>query len=506
MPSAMSYIPPTDKGRKRFNEAINAEYSKRKAQYTTALDYYNGEDDDPFSASRDDPEYDPDVDNTIMGLVKQAADRTATFLFPEVPKVLIDPDVIEETEEEKWVRKDFLEGNGGLHLLNKWALRGFLAGHTWLWIKNRKPVPKLVLLHPLSVTAFWRADDVGEIVWYEHRFLAQGTLYIRDFVRVNESRWNIILYKAQAGSISREDEIINAIGNRGNTDATYTFDNVAFGAGFEVVETSAHENKNGVVIPPILDTPHLPNPDSYYGLGEFTNKSLLDIINRVASERTRIIRQNADPVDVVTGVQPDEISGEGNLVTISSDKAKVTRLTLSSDLLAVNTTLDHLIEQFLGGMRVVILKGEAKDLQRVTNAAVRTLFLDALAKNAILWSSYKRTLAMACKLALIMAYANRTLPESNPDTLEVDLMMPSPLPVDKSEIANINALALNGGYRSKRKASTELGDDYNTEVDAIEKEFEQSLTRQKQTMELAASFTEDKEDEGGEPTSQQMGG
>lgn len=489
MPSAVEYIPPNANDRNAFTPAVEREYRERKTFYENSLKYYKGDATAPFKVDPDDPDYDPATDNTVINLVKMAAERTASFLFPELPEIQTDPESIEDTIEEKWLKEVFFVANGGLHTLVKWALRGFLSGHTFIWVKNSKPVPKIALLHPLSVTAFWAADDMAEILWYEQRYYADKVVYIRDFVKQEDDTWVIYLYKGDTRYASDGDKVIEQIGNQGNTFAgLLNFDSVAFGSNYKLVSKAVH----GSTTPPILNTPHLPDPDSFYGMGEFTEKDLLDIINKIASERTRIIRENADPLDVVTGANPAEVSGDGGFVTIANPNAKVNRLALTSDLHAVNGTLEHLIEQFLGIMRVVILKGEAKDLQRVTNAAVRTLFLDALAKNGVLWASYSNTVAQMCKLALEYAYANSTLVMADPKDIRVKVKMASPLPTDLTEIANINALAIAGKYMSPRTAATQLGLDFAFESAGIEKAFEKGLEQQEKTMALASSF--EKED------------
>lgn len=489
MPSAMKYIPPSDKDRSLFSQVLLNEYTKRRDAYVTALSYYDGVVSAPFEIDEDDPEYDPSVDNTTINLVKMAVERTTSFLFPDLPSIQTDPESIEDTTEELWLQ-EFLEANGGLAMLTKWAMRGFLAGHTFIWLKKKKPYPKMAVLHPLSVSVFWQADDVNEILWYEQRFYNNGVIYIRDFVKQDNDTWRIYLYAGKMSSASREEMILSQVSTHGNTFAEHNYDNAPYGE-FELIETARHTSTT----PPLIDIPHLPHPDNFYGNGEFTEKNLLDKINQIASERTRIIRQNADPVDVITGSGISEIEGRGNIVAIPNAGAKVNRLQLASDLHAVNTTLEHLIEQFLGIMRVVILKGEAKDLQRVTNAAVRTLFLDALAKNEVLWAAYKHGLATIMKLALEYAYAEGLLEIANPMGLKITLSMKSPLPVDMTEIANINALALNGGYRSQYTASVAIGDNPKFEKAIIEQEFAEGLERQQKTMELASSFAPDENGE-----------
>jgi hypothetical protein len=446
-----------------------------------------GNQDAPFVADPDDPEYDPTIDNAVVNLVKMTADRTVSFLFPTMPAFEIDPNTIEDTVEEAWIKETLFPENGGLTTLIKWALRGFLAGHSYVWVKNKKPVPRIVVLHPLSVTVFWKADDVAEVLWYEQRYIAQGKMFVRDFVKQDNSTWLIYDYEAKTSGVSLEDKVLDQITAQGNSDAYLNLDNVSFGDNFEIIGKPAVHTDT---VPPIIDTAHLPHPDDYYGQSEYQQKDLQDIINRIVSERNKIIRENADPVDIITGASVEEVeAGEGNILSITNEKARVQRLSLTGDLSAVSTTLDKLIESYLAVARVVILKGEAKDLQRVTNAAVRTLFLDALAKNELLRAAYGQALSRICHIALMMAYANGAI-GSNPADLKVLVHFPSPLPTDMTEVANINALAIANGYMSGRTAATNLNLNYAFEMNGREADAERKLQEKRAMMELEKEFRE----------------
>ena len=487
MPAAVEYVPPTSPDRNTFNFAVNKERTERKRVYDNALKYYLGNPDDPIPPDPENPDYDASIDSATVNLTKMAADRTVSFLFPEMPVIQTDPESVEDTEEEKWLKDVFFPSNGGLASLIKWALRGFLAGHSYIWLKPKKPTPRMVVLQPLSVTVFWRADDVADVLWYEMRYQAAGIPYIRDFVRQSDDTWKIYEYKGVMTENTRAAKVVNQITAQGNSDASINIEMLNFGTTFEKTGELAHDSE----IPPIIDVAHLPHPDDFYGLGEFTQKDLQDIINVVMALRNRIVRENSDPVDVVDG-DIDEIQDEGSIIQIPTG-SKITRLSLDSDLNAINEVINDLMEKFLAVARVVILKGEAKDLQRVTNAAVRTLFLDALAKNAILKSAYGTALAKIAKLALEMAYALGAI-KQNPAELAPVVDFASPLPTDLTEVANINALALNGKYMSKHSAAVAIGLDPAFENKKIEVEREQEMAEQEEQLALMASFAGEGED------------
>lgn len=482
MPAAISYVPPTSKDRNGFNGAISKERQRRKEDYETALQYYLGRPDFQVKYDPEDVEYDPALDNTTVNLTKMAADRTVSFLFPDVPEFQTDPKSIEDTPEEAWLKDTFIPENGGLAAFNKLALRGFLAGHCFVWLKPVAPTPRMVILQPLSVTVFWRADDVSDVLWYEMRYIAQNRLFIRDFVKQDNGTWLIYEYESQANKRSLPEQVLEQITAQGGQLSEWNLDGINFGASFKPVGSPKVHSS---VIPPIIDIAHLPHPDDFYGQGEFTQKSLQDIINAMLSVRNRIVRENSDPVDVVDG-DVDDIEDKGSIIVIPKG-SKVTRLQLSADLVAINSTINDLIEKYLAVARVVILKGEAKDLQRVTNAAVRTLFLDALAKNEVLKATYGFALSRIAKLALIMAYALKVKEiTANPEDIKVSVLFGEPLPKDMTEIANVNAIGVNGGWRSKYSA--QIAEGLNPEFEQIKltSEREEAMAQAQEDLDMQA--------------------
>jgi hypothetical protein len=486
MPSAIEYVPPTDIRRNDFNGATQRERQKRKERYETALQYYEGNHTPQVQADADDPEYDPSLDDASVNLAKMTADRTVSFLFPEIPEFQTDPQSIDDTPEEAWIKNELLPANGGLAMLTKLALRGFLAGHSFVWVKAAKPVPKIIVLQPMAVTVYWAADDVADVLWYEQRYIAQGRSYIRDFVKQKDGTWVIHEYASIAEEMTQAEKILDQITSQGNSDAWINLDGMRFGTTFKKEGKSI---KHPSVIPPIIEIAHLPHPDDHYGQNEFSQKDLQDIINKMMAVRNRIVRENSDPVDVVDG-DIDEIEDKGSIIAIPQG-SKVTRLQLTTDLGAINDTINDLIEKYLAVARVVILKGEAKDLQRVTNAAVRTLFLDALAKNSVLRSAYGFGLELVIKLALLMAYGdNNPAITANPENLRVTIKYASPLPTDMTEVANQSAIAVNGKWMSRYSASIAQGLDPAFEQAKMTTEREEDMKQAEEDMTLRVKEAE----------------
>jgi len=487
MPSAIEYIPPTHVDRNIFGTDVFNERQRRRTAYRKAIAYYEGDQEDQLVIPRDTIDH-----NVVINMVKVTADRTSTFLFPEMPRFEIDPESIQPTDEERYLTQ-FFEANGGLAKLVKLALRGFLAGHVFCRVKpapeglRDAQFPRFIVLDPSFVTVFWKADDAADVLWYELRYIVGNTVRVQDFVYIEETNsWKIFTYEGHVGQDSPLNDIPTP---HGEPDNSILLDDLKFHADvFKLISTADHTSP----IAPIIDFAHLPHPDDYFGMSEANQISLQDNINRIASEINRIVSENADRVDVILGADVDEVKDKGGILVVGNPGAKAQRFELRSDLPGIKGILERLMETYLAVARVVLLKGEAKDLQRVTNASVRTLFLDALAKNSILQSSYGLGIKAVAELALMMGFeAKHELIKSNPSELDVRVVFSEALPTDMTEVANINAIMVNMGARSLRTASTEIGDVWNFEQAAMSAEHELEMEQQEEQLELQKKFTPD---------------
>lgn len=474
MPSAQEYISPeTPELRKGFDGELNREKAARRNRYQQALRYYLG----THTPQLELPDSDdiPD-DNMTINMVKMTVNRTKNFLFPDMPTIELDPTTVEDTEEEKWA-KAFIEENGGLAMLHKLALRGCLSGHNYVRIvppkvKKKGVYPRIIVLNPTDVMTYWRGDDIADVIWYEYRYMVGDTLYIEDVVKADdEQSWTVYTYKAITSNANEGFGVPTHHGSAGTN-----IDIISWGErqNFELVK----KEKHNFPIPPIIEWAHLPHPDDYYGQNEFTYDlvSLQDKINRTASERARIVRENSDPVDFIAGVSGDELENKGGLVTTENAAARAQRLELRSDLASINAVLQNLMETYLSIAMVVLLKGEAKDLQRVTNASVRTLFLDMLSKNTLLQSAYGMGLKKIIKLGMAMGIATGQINKAQSE-ITVNIEFGSSLPVDLFEVAQINQIMVTMGGRSLQTAATKMGDDWAREQAQMDAELEMQVER-----------------------------
>ena len=477
MPSVIKYVPPTNPQRSIFNRPIREERTARRDTYITALKYYSGKHDPPLEIYEED-------DNIILNMVKVTCDRTTQFLFPQMPVFETDPNSVEDTPEEVFLR-DAFEDNGGLATLVKMAMRGFLSGHVFVRVKpssHGSPYPRIISLDPLAITIYWSVEEEGRVVWYENRYTQGDQVYIEDYVAQENGTWKIYTYKQKS---TTQDNIFVPTDAHGRSPRS--FDIADFSEGnFELIGVGVHTS----LVPPVVDWAHLPNPNSRYGLSEFSDKSLQDKINSVASRAHIIVAENANPKDVFFGVSAREVQTDEDLITVANPLAKAQRFEMKGDMPAIHTLLEILIKQYLALKRVVLLEGEAESLQRVTNAAVRTLFLDSLAKNEVLISTYGSGLSRVSTLVLQMGYSVGMVDRLD---FKVRTTFATPLPNDNTEIANVNALALTGGYMSRQTAAEKLNLNYGFEKANIEQDQAEDLARTEALMEVQARQEPDNE-------------
>jgi hypothetical protein len=429
MPSAMKYLPPTDPTRDDFVAPGRSERQERSTLYNAVRNYYEGNQKKHLRKKENEPD-----DNVVVNLIKLTVDRTVSHLFPSLPRFELDPDTSEETPDETWIRRAW-ETNGGVLFLSSLAQNGSFAGHNYVRILPPDidhPNGRLVNIDPTQIISFWRADDIDKVVWYEQFWKHGDNTYIIDFVN-RDTFWEIIEYE-------------NA------------------GGGWKKTATTLWNQAHG----PIVDWKHLPNPNRYYGSGEVSSLSVQDTVNLLYSEMARIVRYHASPKTVAIGVEATEIKPTAidEMWTIAQENASIINLEMQSELQASQALVTELQEHYLAVSRVVLLRGEVKDFQRVTNTGVRTVFLDMTAKNNLLVASYRDAIRRISQRLALVGLGR---------VLDPEVIFPDPLPTDRKE--TIDSLAIERAMKivSRETASTKAGYHWPTELKKQEKEEENPI-------------------------------
>lgn len=441
----LGYIPPTDSRRFKLDLDGDKERRERHKLFTTNERYYNGDMDDPLIID----ENDAVNDNVILSIIKQTVDRTLSFIFPDIPRFVIDPN-LDQNPQEKFI-DDTLRINGGLVFLNGLAKNGALGGHNFIKIMKSDPTiessgdfPRLINLHPTQVTIYWDASDKARVLWYEIRYEAGENKYIEDTV-FEGTRWATTNYIRRKGKTRWEI----------NSDTEF-WDSI---------------------LSPIVDSQHLPDPNRKYGDSDVDNalRKLNDGINRVASDVSRILRFHAFPKTVVTGVgSKNDINQTeiGSMYTIANPDAKVTNLEMESDLASSMNFLSFLKDDAYLTSRVVKVTGNVKDYQRVTNASIRSVYLDQLAKNELLRWSYGDLLQRLARRILLLGFGS--------ESIRPTILWQDPLPTDDTEAVNITAIERSLDIKSRETASKERGYDWESEKEKMTEEEKLPFIKEKE--------------------------
>lgn len=436
MPPIDKYYPPGSPERVRVTTTSgNDDLALRSRWYDQVRSYYDGD----MKTFLDQKEDEPD-DNVIINKVKQVVDRTVAFLFPAFPELELNPDISDKTPDEQWL-EDLWNENGGIALAQDMAYVGSLSGDVYMRImpadaSQGDEFPQILLLDPKTVQTFWSASNLKRTLWHEVSWsitLNNVTKsYILDFINDGTS-WRIWQYE--------------------NSGATAITSNTV--GGWELTERTSWPT----TLPPIVHWKHLPNPRNFYGNAEFTRSQLglNDKINLIGSENNRINRYHASPKTVATGTSAGEIEETAidEMWAIEAPEAKVYNLEMQSDMQASINQFNMLSQEFLAESRVVILQGTVKDFQRVTNAGVRTVFIDMLSKNSILRWNYGKGMQMVSRTAAWLAKKGMDV---KPTILFAD-----PLPTDQTETANVAALERQMNIVSRQTLSVKRGYDWTEE-------------------------------------------
>lgn len=428
MPAFMKYFTPNAKERDSFMASGLSERRIRSEQYNKARDYFEGKQPRQLDIKENEPD-----DNVIINITKMAIERTIGFLFPSMPTLELAPHETAVTPEEKWL-KDAWAFNNDVVFLQSTAENGALGGHPYVRVlppRITDKYPRLINLDPNSVITYWKADDLGTVLWHELYWTAGSAQYILDIINngalfpddMEKQTWTLRQWSKKTGTRWTED---------GTQEWEYRFG-------------------------PIVQWQHIPNPGKFYGRNEASNLSLNDSLNLIISENMRINRYHSAPKTVGIGIDPSDIQKTSidGLWTTKNPEADIHNLEMKSEQRFAQELAALLYDSFLAEHRVVLLRGEVKDFQRVTNAGVRTVFMDMLAKNSILRYQYGLGIqSISQRMAMLSKMGDDIIP---------DVVHGDPLPVDDVERIAAVEKERTLNLVSRETASTQRGYNWDDE-------------------------------------------
>ena len=243
-------------------------------------------------------------DNVIVNYARVIVDKGVSFLFGD--GVRFELDETNQTAAEVWLN-DVWSRNRQATLLHKLALDGAICGHAFVKITNPAS-PRLVIVDPATVQAFWLPDDVDEVVRYRIQYPA-----------IDPDTGKSVVIRQE---IARDGDVWRITDSR------------ASGGGRFVVTSEQVWPKPW---PPIVGCQNLPAPHEFWGISDLEADvmQINDALNRVASNIARILRFHAHPRTWARGVAAGQLRmdiGVDEILTLPSPDAELRNLEMASDL------------------------------------------------------------------------------------------------------------------------------------------------------------------------------
>ena len=309
---------------------------------------------------------------------------------------------------------DAWQHNHAAVLLANMALNGAVHGHVFARILDAEPWPRVVNLNARHVTTYWQADDFQRVLWYEIRWQNGREQWRQDIVQTDD-HWTLYDYRLAGSRWELQEEVVWPY-----------------------------------PLGPLVDWQHLPQPAAFYGADELQHAELNDAVNKIASDISRILRFHAYPRTIGTGFEATAVQNTAidDFWTIANDNAKVFNLEMQSDLTASLRFLQLLTDTFLAESRVTMLHGNPDSVKGVTNLAIRALYMDMVAKNAVLRRHYGSGIEELSRRILMLGGHDPTRPT---------LHWQDALPTDQRETVDVVRQQVELGVMSTATAAARLG-------------------------------------------------
>jgi hypothetical protein len=291
--------------------------------------------------------------------------RMSSAFRPATPK----------SPEQLWLDAAWSANNKELFLLDT-ALTSGVTGHNFVKVipdalpnpdDPANPLPRLVLLNPCHVTAFWDDGDKAIILAYRIQYGPDR----------NQRRQDIV-WEADRETLDKYGNVVD----KGRW-VIYDYEQVNR-VKWTLVNKAENPHIWEYAWSPIVQWKNLPDPNDFYGCEDVTepNVKLNDSLNFTASNIQRIIKYHADPKTVGTGVKADEVfaTAVDRFIAIPNEAAKVFNLEMMSDL-ASSMNFAHMVRRgFFDGVRELDPATVEDRLGDMTNFGIRVLYGDKIKK------------------------------------------------------------------------------------------------------------------------------
>lgn len=396
-------------------------------------------------------------DNVTLNLSRLVADAAVQALYGQEPAWTTDDERL-DGELDGWMRKRPGRASPFLLTLQKLALNGAVAGHAWRkWSVRAGAPPRLLVLDPANVWAYWDPDDhetayAYKIEWRTVNEKGRATTRRQLIERATDTSWTI-----------RDQERIDGFGRWADVS----------------VEVWPY------AWPPIAGAQNLPCPNEHYGIADLERDalSLQASINYAASNMAKVLRLYAHPRDVAYGVAARELSmAPGEILCLPSTDARIETLTRVSDLTGSLDYFGRLREAMHAVTRTPeVAIGKMGDVGAMSGVALSILYGPLVAKTEQKRLTYGPLVEDALREYLVLTGAVGSV-----DDVEVETTWPSIVPVDAeaerraalvdeqlgvSKATVLEALGYDADLEAERRA-----DEAATAVDAAQAAFDAGHT------------------------------
>jgi hypothetical protein len=413
------------------SELAKTEYLARRLEIEKRVRYYDG---DHKKWIVDAETNAPVAENVTVNVSGKVVDQTVSMLMGKSPKIATGDETIDALIEE------IADANLDDVFYHDLAEAGALAGHVFVkFSPDEEKKVRWILQDAALVTVYWPPSDGKRAIGYKIEWSEGKTDYRQDILfQAERMSWIILdLKKEGTGKWERTKE-----------DTIWPY-----------------------IFPPIVDWQNLPNYKSYYGKSDLKLVEMNDSINFSASNINLILKYHAHPKTIATGVSAEKITETAvdGLWTVENEAAKIYNLEMQSDLASSMNYLEFLRAEFFSEQRAVDVASMKDRIGQLTNFGLRTLFLDALAKNSTKQLLYGYGLKELIYRSLVIL----SVPV---DAKAINVTFYDPMPENKTETAQEAKTENEAGFISHQTGSEMLGHDWETEKARLADEKKNSTT------------------------------
>lgn len=399
-------------------------------------------------------------DNLPLPMARIIVDKGAAFLFGRDVETQIAEDDAEGPQEwllEAWRR------NKRPIFLQKLGVNGGIFGHAFIRLLDSHPYPRVIVIDPLLVDVQTEPDDCDSVWQYtitqpEQSFDADG-----DGVPDENVRKRTVFENRNRENPEEPPEwVIFEQEYRGATQG-----GSATAGGWVTLS----EMPWPYPFAPVLACQNIPKPNDYWGESDLPPDvlTIIDGINRVASNYNKVVRLFASPKIWTRGMGSQKLDLSADAVThLPSETAELRALEMQSDLGSTMALLEKLLALLSYAVRIpLIALGEPDGLGALSGVSLKVRYQPLVEKTNAKRLTYGDMLEECDRCLLIMGGFG--------DGYRTNLRWPEIVPQDDLADRQVAVLDDSLGIVSKETLAAKFNYDYDYELQQIADERQAAI-------------------------------